>query len=202
MTNWWPPVIALAVGAVIAIVMMLRRGGTPVVPDEELARLDRTVDALVEQIRELNAERHLYDAAKFTAEVQRLEREAADAMRAKEAHKAAPRKKAERPVAAKKNDGFAARHPQIVGALWGGGTVAFLSLAFFFATAESKPTPGAATGDPKYEAVLMLSAIAISFQDSEQLLQAWELYMRQPVPRRRPPQLGRAIEWLEKTISE
>lgn len=198
-TNWWPPIIALVVGSVIAVLMLFqRRGATAAAADEELVRLDRVVDGIVEQLRELNAERHLYDAEKFTAEVQRLEREAAAAMRARDAHKSAPKKKPE-PKRAAQATGFAAKHPQLVGAIWGGSIVAFFAVSFFFLTNEQKP---AAQGDPKYEAVLMLSAIAISFGNSEELLQAWELYMRQPIPRKRPPQLNRAVQWLEKTISE
>ncbi|MCC6812340.1 MAG: hypothetical protein IT381_33275 [Deltaproteobacteria bacterium] len=202
MTNWWPGLIALAAGLVIGAVLIFR--GRPQIAkatgeDGEQQKLNARVDAIVEQLREMNVDRHLYDDATFATEVARLEREAAEAMRARDTHvpvkKTAPRPRV--------NDtGFAARHPQLIGALYGGGTVLFFAIAFFFVTSEQKPVANAATGDARYEAVLMLSAIAISFGDSEQLLQAWELYMRQPVPRRRPPQLQRAIEWLEKTINE
>lgn len=207
MTNWTPGIVALVVGVVVAAVLVFLRRRDPAAAqvDDELVRLDRTVDALVEQLRELNADRHLYDAEKLQSEVARLEREAADAMRARDAHKreasAAPKQNAKKPAPAN-GEGFAAKHPQLLGALYGGGTVLFFAVTFFFLTSEQKAAPNAATGDARYEAVLVLSAIAISFGDSEQLLQAWELYMRQNVPRRRPPQLQRAIEWLEKTTAE
>jgi hypothetical protein len=181
-------------------VLLGKKQKAPLPRDEEQLRLAAQIDKTIEQLRELAAEKHLYSVEKYDSEVQRLEKEAASLMRARDVQAKAP-KKAAAPAPASKG-GFASRHPQLVGALYGGGTVLFFSVAFFLLNAEQKPAPGAATGDAKYEAMLMLSAISISFGDSEQLLQAWELYMRQPIPRRRPPQLQRAIEWLEKSTSE
>ncbi len=206
MTNWWPGLIALGLGMAIAFIAVLlgKKHKAPVQADEDLIRLTTQIDKTIEQLRELAADKHLYSVEKYESEVLRLEKEAAELMRVRDGQAKGTKKvaaPASAPVSRPKS-GISSRHPQLVGALYGGGTVLFFSVAFFLLNAEQKPAPGGATGDPKYEAMLMLSAIAISFGDSDQLLQAWDLYMRQPIPRRRPPQLQRAVEWLEKSTAE
>jgi len=100
---------------------------------------------------------------------------------------------------------FSKRHPQITGALWGASIVLFASALFFVLnrTAEVDKKPTQISGsDSRCESLLMLSSIAISMEKSDDVINAWGFYMQQPIPRKRPPQLKPAIDWLEKTLAE
>jgi hypothetical protein len=207
-TNWWPGLIALGVGALLSAVALLvlgRKGERS--KDNAWKPLDAKARGLVEQLKELEADKHHYDAETLAREKMRLEQEAAAAMRARDAVKAggpvpSPAREPHASV------GFFKKRPMLTGALWGSGFTAFIAAAIFMVALSpetgAKRDPGSvsSTNDPRYEAVLVLSAISISFGDSEQLLQAWDIYMRQQPPRRRPPQLQRAFEWLEKVTNE
>src|SRR5260370_30122015 len=133
-TNWWPGIIVLAIGLFLGAGSLLfvrpRTARTREKRDERLADLDGRVQLLLDQLRELSADRHHLDVAQFAAEKGRLELEAAAAMRARDEHQHGVRPKApaqggEVPAtaAATSAQGWWTRHPQLKGAAWGGGVV-------------------------------------------------------------------------------
>ncbi len=205
-TQWWPGLIALALGLIggcAALFFVGRRGvAERSAGSDARDQLEAKAKALVEQLKELETDKHQYDPAHFAAEKRALEQQAVAAMRDRDA----AAKRALLPVESRARPTptatFGARYPRLIGALWGSGVTAFIALAYVMVSGAGEPPrrvmPVADQNDPRYEAMLVLSAISLSFGDHEQLLQAWEIYMRQPVPRRRPPQLQRAIDWLEK----
>src|SRR5262249_29183836 len=151
--------------------------------------------ALVDELRELNADRHKYDDETFQREKTRLEHAAAEALKSRDGRKAELAKstaKTKAPVPTPKKDTWASRHPHVMGSSWGCGGVSFLWLGWSLlahdpSVASAQRAAVASNNDPRYESLLVLSAIAISIGDSEKMLQFWEGYMRRPVPRPRPP---------------
>jgi hypothetical protein len=152
-TNWIPGLLVLLGGLLFAVgwVLFARRKGahqTGAV-DETLANLDKRASALIEQLRELQQERHHLSEAQYAAEKGRLEKAAADALRAKDAHlgsragaagtasSAAPGAPAAPGAAAP--GGFFAQHPQLAGALWGGGVVLFFVVLGLLLSESSHP---------------------------------------------------------------
>jgi cytochrome c-type biogenesis protein CcmH/NrfG len=150
-TNWAPGLAVLASGVALFVLFLLiqwrRRGAAPKPPDEALANLDRRAQILIEQLKELNVDRHQLGDERYAAEKARLEQEAAAALRARDEHaqgKKVPKPKkreAPAPVAetAAARKGFASQHPQWVGALWGGGVVLFFVVLGLVLTREEKP---------------------------------------------------------------
>lgn len=150
-THWGPGIIVVVAGVVVALVLLFlaRKKTAPIEEkDDRLADHERKVQALLEQLRELNQDSHLMPEADFKAEKARLEAEAAAALRARDeyagalvtanrmAEKAAPGKKAE---AAPAPAGFLAQNPQLKGALWGASIVGFFVLLGLLLTQETKP---------------------------------------------------------------
>lgn len=140
-TNWMPGIVVLAGGVVVAVLYLLtsrQRAKTAVATaaprDAKLEELEQNAQRLIDQLRELTAEKHQVSAEHFAAEKARLETEAAAALRAKDEYlkgtepkpgKGGKRKTETRaPVAP---TGFFARHPEWKGALWGGGVVLFFA---------------------------------------------------------------------------
>ena len=128
-TNWLPGIIALGIALVCGIGFLLlqrRKGGAPSAPEPQrdgaLDDLDRRAQSLIEQLKELVADKHNLSSEQFEAEKSRLEREAAAALRAKDdylkqrkpATTGAPGSEAPAPAqAAPAGTGFAARNPQL-----------------------------------------------------------------------------------------
>ncbi len=153
-TNWWPGIIALAVSLLCGIGFLLlqrRKGGTASTPEPQrdgvLDDLERRAQSLIEQLKELVADKHNLTPERFEAEKTRLEREAAAALRARDEYrqKKKPGKQgggstAPAPgQAAPAPTGFAARNPQLVGALWGAGIVVFFGALGYLLVAEQRP---------------------------------------------------------------
>jgi len=158
-TNWWPGIIVLAIGLFLGAGYLLffrpRTARTREKRDERLADLDGRVQLLLDQLRELSADRHHLDAQQFAAENSRLELEAAAAMRARDEHQRGVRPKAPpqgaeaaATAAATSAQGWWARHPQLKGAAWGGGVVFFFVVLGLLLGQEQKPRGerGEATG--------------------------------------------------------
>jgi tetratricopeptide (TPR) repeat protein len=129
-TNWLPGLITLGVGLAVAIFFALlqRRKAAPAVADDSAA-LDAKYQALLIQLKEHAASKHLATPEAWQVEQTRLEQAAAQVLRDKanvkhetlktEARAGAMAKAAEAP------QGFFAKNPALAGALWGGGAVAF-----------------------------------------------------------------------------
>jgi tetratricopeptide (TPR) repeat protein len=152
-TNWWPGIIALAISLICGIGFLLlhrRKGGTASTPelqrDGVLDDLDRRAQSLIEQLKELVADKHNLSPEQFEAEKSRLELEAAAALRARDEYrqKKKPGKQggATAPApgqAAPAPTGFAAKNPQLVGALWGAGIVVFCLALGYILMSELRP---------------------------------------------------------------
>ena len=199
---WWPGLAALLSGVAFALVVLR---ATPrdldATADEVLARHEHDLQLSLDQLRELSVEEHLFEPATYASERARIEQTAAAAMRARDAHVTQPSApRASGPARL----GFARRHPMAAGAIWGAGTVAFAWVLTWQITSIAKPREAAsAMATPSnYEALLVLSAIALEQGDAEKFLQSWVVYMRQPEPRRRPPMLQKASDWLEDHLKD
>src|SRR5262245_54494340 len=88
-TDWLPGAIALAVGLVVGLGMLIwlqnRKAARPSrEKPEQLADLERRAQLLIDQLKELIEDRHHLEPAQFEAEKQRLELEAAAALRARD----------------------------------------------------------------------------------------------------------------------
>jgi hypothetical protein len=151
-TEWLPGVIVLAVGLVIGVVFLLRlrKGGSLASSDtgDRLADLERRAQLILDQLKELNADRHHLESAQFEGEKSRLEHEAASALRARDeyarglAASARATAKAEAAVASATPApprGWLAQHPQLKGAIWGGGVVLFFVVLGLLLGQEQKP---------------------------------------------------------------
>ncbi|WP_224362229.1 tetratricopeptide repeat protein [Hyalangium versicolor] len=159
-TNWWPGLIALAISLLCgAAYMLLQRGkggGKAASPEPQrdgvLDDLDRRAQSLIEQLKELVADKHSLAPEQFEAEKSRLEREAAAALRARDEYlnqrkpgtSGAPGSSAPaHGQAAPAPTGFAARNPQMVGALWGAGVVLFFgALGYLLVSNQQTRTDG------------------------------------------------------------
>jgi len=152
-TNWVPGIIALAISLLCGIGFLMlqrRKGAAP--PTSEPQRdgvqddLDRRAQSLIDQLKELVADKHNLTPEQFEAEKSRLEREAAAALRARDEYRQKKKPgKADGSMApapgqaAPAPTGFAARNPQLVGALWGAGIVFFFGALGYLLVAEQRP---------------------------------------------------------------
>jgi hypothetical protein len=148
-TNWLPGILALSAGLIAAALYLLfgrRRPAT--VSSEAQGDTQRRVDSLLSQLQEHQTERHQMEAAAWAAEQERLEKLAAEAMRARDSVSAAPvvataegpASGGRRSSAAKdQRPGLLTRHPQLSGALWGGGLVLFFGALGLWLSQEQRP---------------------------------------------------------------
>jgi tetratricopeptide (TPR) repeat protein len=143
-TNWLPgiAVLVLALAAAAGFVFTLRRKReAPTTQLEGIADLEDRARRLLDQLRELNLDRHQLTDEQFAHEKQRLETAAAAALRQKDELVAKGSSKARaKPQPAKPTPpGVLSRHPQLKGALWGSGVVLFFVAIGLFLTQEQKP---------------------------------------------------------------
>jgi tetratricopeptide (TPR) repeat protein len=140
-----PAVIVLALGVATALAFLLanrKRGAVPA-GDPKLADLDQRVQILLDQLRELEVERHEMGDA-YAGEKARLEAAAAAALRERDRFfktsktKAPERARARDAAAARRERGFLVRHPQLKGALWGAGVALFFAAVAFVITREQR----------------------------------------------------------------
>lgn len=161
-THWLPGIIVLGGGLLLAVLYLLatRKKGAPAAAkaaaptpatgaDEQLANLERRYQQRIEQLKELVADQHHLPAEQFQAEKTRLELEAAAALRERdeylqgaskrEAKKAESAASGKQPAPAPAPTGFFGRHPELKGAVWGGGVVAFFVVLGLLISQNSKP---------------------------------------------------------------
>jgi tetratricopeptide (TPR) repeat protein len=148
-TQWLPGVIVLAIGLAIgfAFLVRFRRGGGRPNRDagDRLADLERRAQLALDQLKELEADRHHLEPSQFETEKNRLELEAAGALRARDEYardlaassKGTPRPEPTGPSTV--SAGWFGRHPQLKGALWGGGVVLFFVALGLLLGREQKP---------------------------------------------------------------
>lgn len=150
-TNWLPGVLVLVGGLLFGLgwVLFARRKGqlTGGAVDETLANLEKRANDLIDQLRELQQDRHQLSDEQFSAEKSRLEKAAADALRARDGYLGS--KAAQAPTSgsaagstaapAPAQGGFFAQHPQLAGALWGGGVVLFFVVLGLLLSESAKP---------------------------------------------------------------
>ncbi|ADO71474.1 tetratricopeptide repeat protein [Stigmatella aurantiaca] len=150
-TNWWPGVIALGLSLLCGLAYLLlqrnKGGGAPEpLRDGKQDDLDRRAQSLIEQLKELVAEKHNLAPEQFAAEKTRLEREAAAALRARDEYRQSKiptagtsGTPATAPAPAPAATGFSSRNPQLVGALWGAGIVIFFGGLGYLLVSEQRP---------------------------------------------------------------
>jgi tetratricopeptide (TPR) repeat protein len=139
-SHWLPGLVVLSLALVAAAVYLLLRRAQRLAPAEPLADATERAEALLAQLREHDAERHQLDPEAWQAEHDRLERAAADALRARDRLKVAPAVPASAPATTPAPvGGFFARHPQLVGATWGGAVVVFFGALGLWLAQEQKP---------------------------------------------------------------
>jgi hypothetical protein len=207
MSEWGPAIAVLALGGIAALIALLanrRRVPVEAAVDDERAAAELRAQQSIDALHELMADKHALSAEHFAAEKARLELQAAAALRERDQRKSQKKSATATSTVTTTATTWGQRHPQLVGALWGGGAVALVSALFNFALMDAKPRMGiggveeVTAGDQRYEALLVLAAIAIESESSEQILQSWAFYMKQQPPRRRPPMFARALQWLEE----
>jgi tetratricopeptide (TPR) repeat protein len=158
-TNWLPGIIALVAALLCGIGYLLlqrRKGGTP--PSAEPQRdgvrddLERRAQSLIDQLKELVADKHALSPEQFAAEKSRLELAAAAALRARDEYiqqrkpgtaSAPGAESSPAGGAGPVPTGFAARNPQLVGAMWGAGVVLFFGvLGYLLVSNQQARTEG------------------------------------------------------------
>lgn len=152
-TNWTPGLAVLGVALMMAAtyVALTLRKSKPAAPASDAQKhageLDARYRSIIDQLRELKAEKHHLDPAAYEAQRADLEKRAADALRARETGAAAAAASATGPSpaaapagkAAAAPGGFFGRHPEWKGAIWGGGVVAFFGVLGVLLFQEQKP---------------------------------------------------------------
>jgi tetratricopeptide (TPR) repeat protein len=148
-TDWLPGILVLALGLLAAAVALFlarrrvapggaaeaRRAGARLDAEEAELRSVRLLD----QLRELEADRHQLSAEAYQAESSRLEHRAADALRARDEARTSAPKSRPSGVSASAPSGFFGRHPQLAGAFWGAGLALFFGALFLWVTRDAAP---------------------------------------------------------------
>jgi tetratricopeptide (TPR) repeat protein len=144
-TDWLPGILtltaalALAAGYVFFSLRRAKPAGQQEEAQKRSAELDARYQTAIQQLRELKAEQSKLTPEAYEAQRAELEKRAADALRAKETQAPSPAPAQAAVAAATAPKGFFARHPQLVGAMWGGGVVAFFGVLGILLFKEAKP---------------------------------------------------------------
>jgi len=140
-TDWLPGIVVLVVGlAAGLLLLLLRRRSTPspAAPADGAEEAGLQAARLIEQLRELEVDRHQLSPEAYAREHDRLERLAADALRLRDqVRTAAPARPKAPPAPAP--SGFFGRHPQLQGAFWGAGAVLFFGALGLWLSREARP---------------------------------------------------------------
>ena len=140
-SHWIPGIVVLSLGLIAgALYLLFGRKPVAAARTDRAPDAQRRVDSLLSQLREHQADKHQTDAAAWEAERDRLERAAADAMRARDEvakgeEKATGKGKKGTPAAPQ---GFFGRHPQLVGAAWGAAVVVFFGALGIWLSQDQK----------------------------------------------------------------
>lgn len=182
-TNWIPGLIVLAVGFVAAALFLLlnrNKGGPAEQPrDGALEDLERRYQSLIEQLKELSAEKHTLPAERYQTERTRLELEAAGTLRAKDEHlKKGGTKTASRPAPV----ATGGLSPQLKGALWGAGIVLFFGGLGYLLVSEQRPRGEDDTATGRVPPGMAANADAQQQQGQmePELAEAWERLKANP----------------------
>lgn len=138
-TQWIPGILVLLTalfGALLYLAISRQKRDTLKAGSDDSADLDTRAQGLIDQLKELSADQHLLGDVQFSAEKDRLEREAASALAQRSTLARSPRKE---PATAVAGASWLARHPQLQGAFWGGGVVLFFAILGFLLVVEQKP---------------------------------------------------------------
>jgi TolA-binding protein len=148
-TDWLPGLVVLALGAFFAVVaLVVGRRRPDAAGTAEAKRAAAAQDAeeaelrsarLFEQLRELESDSQKLSAEAYQAETSRLERLAADALRARDEARASLAKPRASGTSAPASLGYFGRHPQLAGAFWGAGVAVFFAALFFWVTRDAAP---------------------------------------------------------------
>jgi tetratricopeptide (TPR) repeat protein len=130
-TNWLPGLMVLGAGLAIALAYVLgsKRLQSDAPKPETLDDLEARYQLLIGELRQHTANKHLVPADEFQREKTRLETAAADILRQRDGKKhevVKQQARAEKRAAAAPT--FASKNPQLMGALIGGGAVAFFAI--------------------------------------------------------------------------
>jgi tetratricopeptide (TPR) repeat protein len=139
-TQWVPGILVLITalcGALLYLAISRQKRDTLRVGSDDPADLDTRAQRLIDQLKELTADQHHLGKVQFSAEKERLEREAASALAQRDALARGPRKEAA--IASTTGAGWLARHPRLQGAFWGGGLVLFFAILGLLLMQEQKP---------------------------------------------------------------
>jgi tetratricopeptide (TPR) repeat protein len=141
-TNWLPGIIAFGAALVTAITFLLMsvRKHAPVAKPSSAEDLETRYQAMIHQLKEHAANKHIHTAEAWAAEQAQLEQAAAAVLRERagvkhEALKAEAR--AAKKVARAEATGVLAKNPLLKGALWGVGVVGFFVLLGVVLSQES-----------------------------------------------------------------
>jgi tetratricopeptide (TPR) repeat protein len=146
-SHWIPGIVVLSLGLIAgALYLFFGRKSAAATGTDRVSDAQRRVDSLLAQLREHQAEKHQMAPGAWQQELDRLERAAADAMRARDEVSKAPEgagggkgKKGEPAPAPAAPTGLFGRHPQLVGAAWGAGVVIFFGALGLWLSQEQKP---------------------------------------------------------------
>ena len=150
-THWAPAVALLAVGVLGgAFFLLTRRTAAAPQLDAEKEERQRRLERQMEQLRELEADQHLLTPAEYAAQKEKLEAQAAEALRARDLGLLEPASPA---APTPPPSVFLANHPQLKGALWGAGIMLFFGTLAWVLLQENRPRedrapPMAANGPP------------------------------------------------------
>ncbi|MFN0062243.1 MAG: tetratricopeptide repeat protein [Myxococcaceae bacterium] len=195
--TWVPALSVLGASLVGAMIFALRTKRASAQARDPVKSADaERVRQSIEQLRELEAERHLLSADAYAARKLELETQAAEALRRNETH--APSPPVATPEGGVRGNGFFARHPHLVGAVWGGGTVLFLAGLVFSASRDQKPrepTPvaTAAPAQPHPDISQALNASDENPLDVEAAAEAAHLVLRGGTPAEAEVYVHRAL---------
>lgn len=182
-THWLPGIVVLAVGLIAAALFLLahRRQGTSARPprDGALEDWERRYQSLIEQLKELVAEKHALAPERYQEERKRLELEAAAALRARDEHlEKRDGGEVTAPAPAPVSTGFLS--PRLQGALWGGGIVLFFGVLGYTLVSEQRPRGEEEAATGRVPPGLGANARPMQPQEDAELDQAWERLKANP----------------------
>ena len=173
LASTWLPAFAVLSAAVCVAAAYLKfasskQSGTSTESnDPNPERLQRRVERLMEQLRELEADQHLFTPVELGRQREQLELEAAAALKARDTY--TPWKPVGvLPSSAPTKIGFLAEHPQLKGAFWGAGVVLFFVGLGWWLSQDNRPreegpvtgqTPPMASPSPTARADAELEAL-------------------------------------------
>jgi cytochrome c-type biogenesis protein CcmH/NrfG len=178
-TNWLPGLVVLAVGFIAAALFLLtqrRKGGSA--RDGALEDLERRYQSLIEQLKELAADKHTLAPEHYEAERARLEQEAVAALRARDEHQKKQGKRAPEPRPAPVTTGLLS--PQLKGALWGGGIVLFFGVLGYTLVSEQRTRGEDDTATGRVPPGMGANAQQQPPQADAELAQAWQRLRENP----------------------